>query len=254
LQQYYLRARYYNQNTGRFSSLDPFAGSNFDPQSLHKYAYVYSDPCNNADPLGLLATSTLELQAVQVIITGLDLLILSTLLVVGYAVDLQLNDVMAELEIQHFVERHQDGSGITQTEYDELERTVRKTTNKSRRKMYLHYGFIQFAIPMLLNGLFDDRPQFVTKTVYPFGWWAKWYMALPQVEIQDAIYIIRPKRGYNPTGPTIVQPIVDFAGRPLPGTGLEWKFTLGTGGKGTVFGPIPIPQGHPPVWPWSAIW
>jgi RHS repeat-associated protein/prepilin-type N-terminal cleavage/methylation domain-containing protein len=52
LQQYYLRARYYNQCTGRFGQLDPFRGLNFDPQSLHKYAYAHDDPVNNIDPSG----------------------------------------------------------------------------------------------------------------------------------------------------------------------------------------------------------
>jgi RHS repeat-associated protein len=53
LQQYYLRARYYNQSNGRFNSLDSFKGSNFDPQSLHKYCYTHDDPTNGIDPSGL---------------------------------------------------------------------------------------------------------------------------------------------------------------------------------------------------------
>ncbi|MFZ2872494.1 RHS repeat-associated core domain-containing protein, partial [Zavarzinia sp.] len=52
LQMQYLRARYYDQNTGRFASLDPFGGNNYDPQSLHKYAYAHGDPVNNIDPEG----------------------------------------------------------------------------------------------------------------------------------------------------------------------------------------------------------
>jgi RHS repeat-associated protein len=52
LQNYYLRARYYDPETGRFNRLDPFAGSNYDPQSLHKYAYANCDPVNEWDPSG----------------------------------------------------------------------------------------------------------------------------------------------------------------------------------------------------------
>jgi RHS repeat-associated protein len=40
---YYLRARYYNPNTGRFLSRDP---------SLHKYLYAGGDPVNRIDPSG----------------------------------------------------------------------------------------------------------------------------------------------------------------------------------------------------------
>jgi RHS repeat-associated protein/fibro-slime domain-containing protein len=53
-QQYYLRARYYNQNNGRFNRMDPFAGNNFDPQSLHRYTYVQNNPVNGVDPSGRL--------------------------------------------------------------------------------------------------------------------------------------------------------------------------------------------------------
>ena len=51
-QQYYLRARYYDQNTGRFNRMDPFAGNNRDPQSLHKYLYAHCNPVMIVDPSG----------------------------------------------------------------------------------------------------------------------------------------------------------------------------------------------------------
>jgi len=51
--QQYLRARYYDATTGRFNRLDPFAGNNQDPQSLHKYLYTHGDPVNGIDPTGL---------------------------------------------------------------------------------------------------------------------------------------------------------------------------------------------------------
>jgi len=50
--QYYLRARYYNQNNGTFNRVDPYAGNTQDPQSLHKYAYVHNNPVNATDPTG----------------------------------------------------------------------------------------------------------------------------------------------------------------------------------------------------------
>ena len=48
----YLRARYYDQGTGTFASLDPFGGNNEDPQSLHKYSYCGADGVNGVDPTG----------------------------------------------------------------------------------------------------------------------------------------------------------------------------------------------------------
>ena len=48
----YLRARYYDPNTGRFNQLDKFLGSFRDPLSLHKYLYTHGNPINNVDPSG----------------------------------------------------------------------------------------------------------------------------------------------------------------------------------------------------------
>jgi len=52
LDNYYLRARYYNQNSGRFTQMDTYMGSNQDPVTLHKYLYANVDPINNIDPSG----------------------------------------------------------------------------------------------------------------------------------------------------------------------------------------------------------
>jgi RHS repeat-associated protein len=49
---YYLRARWYDQQTGRFNRIDPFVGHKQDPQSLHKYLYCHANPVNNVDPSG----------------------------------------------------------------------------------------------------------------------------------------------------------------------------------------------------------
>jgi RHS repeat-associated protein len=50
---YHLRARHYNPDRGRFTSMDPFPGFMEDPLGLHKYLYVHADPVNFVDPLGL---------------------------------------------------------------------------------------------------------------------------------------------------------------------------------------------------------
>jgi RHS repeat-associated protein len=49
---YYNRARYLNPQTGRFWTMDTFAGNNEDPLSLHKYLYGADNPVNNIDPDG----------------------------------------------------------------------------------------------------------------------------------------------------------------------------------------------------------
>lgn len=67
---YHLRARHYNADRGRFTSMDPFGGWIEDPLSIHKYLYVNADPVNFIDPLGLAALferATLTRIAMQII-------------------------------------------------------------------------------------------------------------------------------------------------------------------------------------------
>jgi RHS repeat-associated protein/uncharacterized repeat protein (TIGR01451 family) len=49
---YYNRARYYDQRTGRFWSMDPKEGDDQDPMSLHRYLYAANNPVNFTDPSG----------------------------------------------------------------------------------------------------------------------------------------------------------------------------------------------------------
>ena len=49
---YYMRARYYDQQTGIFVSRDPFAGDPQAPQTLHRYLYASNNPVNFSDPTG----------------------------------------------------------------------------------------------------------------------------------------------------------------------------------------------------------
>ncbi|WP_341502516.1 putative Ig domain-containing protein [Gallaecimonas sp. GXIMD4217] len=53
LEQYYLRARYYDQASGRFTQQDTWMGNNHDPITLHKYLYGNADPVNHTDPSGM---------------------------------------------------------------------------------------------------------------------------------------------------------------------------------------------------------
>jgi RHS repeat-associated protein len=49
---YYLRARYYKPDTGRFWTMDSFAGRQEEPLSLHRYLYGWDNPVNMDDPSG----------------------------------------------------------------------------------------------------------------------------------------------------------------------------------------------------------
>ncbi len=64
-QNYYLRARLYNQNNGLFNRTDPYSGNHYDPQSLHKYLYVHCNPINGFDPSGRLFSTPYHGRIVQ---------------------------------------------------------------------------------------------------------------------------------------------------------------------------------------------
>jgi len=57
---YYLRARYYDQGVGRFTSQDAWQGNIFEPASLHKYLYANCNPVMFVDPSGEFSTSVTE--------------------------------------------------------------------------------------------------------------------------------------------------------------------------------------------------
>ncbi|WP_419095338.1 RHS repeat-associated core domain-containing protein [Aeribacillus kexueae] len=49
---YYLKARYYDADTGRFLTRDKFHGFEDDPKSLKQYAYAHGNPVRYMDPEG----------------------------------------------------------------------------------------------------------------------------------------------------------------------------------------------------------
>lgn len=52
LNQYYLRARYYNQGVGRFTQQDTWQGNRSNPITLNKYLYADARPTYYTDPSG----------------------------------------------------------------------------------------------------------------------------------------------------------------------------------------------------------
>jgi len=66
---YYLRARYYNPEIGRFITADPVEGNIYEPLSLHKYLYANLDPVNKIDPSGEQWISTTTLLYISTVIS-----------------------------------------------------------------------------------------------------------------------------------------------------------------------------------------
>ena len=69
---YYLRARYYKPDTGRFWTMDTYDGNNEDPLSLHKYLYCQGNPIMGFDPSGHDDVNLVSVTAASGIGTTLD--------------------------------------------------------------------------------------------------------------------------------------------------------------------------------------
>lgn len=54
-EQYYLRARYYDPATGRFTARDTFAGFSMYPSSLNRFGYTGNNPASDLDPSGRMS-------------------------------------------------------------------------------------------------------------------------------------------------------------------------------------------------------
>jgi RHS repeat-associated protein len=57
---HYFGARYYDEETGRFLSQDPYLGEANTPPSLHRYLYAYANPLRYLDLTGYKVTMTTE--------------------------------------------------------------------------------------------------------------------------------------------------------------------------------------------------
>jgi len=64
---YYLRARYFNQSSGRFVTMDGFEGDNGEPITLHKYLYAGNNAVNFDDPSGNCISCTLAFVTSEII-------------------------------------------------------------------------------------------------------------------------------------------------------------------------------------------
>jgi RHS repeat-associated protein len=60
---YYYRSRFYDADLGRFLSADRYSGTQDDPLSLNRYAYVKNAPTRFVDPLGAAAEERSQAQS-----------------------------------------------------------------------------------------------------------------------------------------------------------------------------------------------
>lgn len=72
---YYMKARFYDPQTGRFLTEDPFGGTPFEPASLHRYLYAYGNPTVYVDPSGECVGELQRTELCQAIARALEFVI-----------------------------------------------------------------------------------------------------------------------------------------------------------------------------------
>jgi len=245
---YYLRARLMNPLTGRFWSMDSYEGNNPDPASLHKYLYGAVDPANRIDPSGHdTLTLTEQTLVTQIIATAArDALVTIGILLMAYDTFDMIQEQTGIRAIETTVAAT-SSYGISQDEFDDLDARIARTKTLRRKpRLYLTYSFQKYALGMVGLGL--RAPSWATRTAFPTGWEAKKRLGMYREGPRDAVYIVWPRTGVGIYGPNTVRGRWDEFTTPpiwLPGGADEYFFEFGSGGPGTVFGPIPLPPGSP---------
>ncbi len=256
---------YYNPRVGRFSRMDPYTGQKAQPQSLHKYGYVHNNPVNRTDPTGMFALMTQptvwssqaqlrEIDTKTSITVGERILhgIYTSFMTYQFVSSAyNLDRLTVVQEVQSFVdEKKTSTEPMTQAEFDRLEERIRrKRRGIYRKKLYLHYSFGDpETMESLLGGLapagvYNPEGSYATRDVYLTGWEANNKLAMPpdKRDPRNSIYFVIPRYGYGPTDSRRVVGRHGWEGR-----GYEYIFGSGSGGPGTVAGPIPIPVGTRP--------
>ena len=97
LSDYYLRARYYDTSSGRFTRRDTYEGSLDDPLTLHKYIYANANPVSFIDPTGLSAFS--DYNSSSLTVAGL----IAAILLVSYEFSRQIGGFSTREDIDDFI-------------------------------------------------------------------------------------------------------------------------------------------------------
>jgi RHS repeat-associated protein len=97
---YYLRARYYDSDTGRFTRRDSYEGSLSEPLTQHKYVYANNNPISFTDPTGLSAWADYNSSSLAVAA------LIAAILLVGYEISRQIGGFSTRDNVEDFIDLH----------------------------------------------------------------------------------------------------------------------------------------------------
>ena len=153
---YYLNARYYNPEDGRFMTEDTYRGEIMKPETGHLYVYCANNPVNYVDPSGHFAIAVPVL--VKLVLVGGAVIYVSyssmekiivrrqDMLEEGFLIEVQFSDGLQQKLIRHGIKQSQHGKnnvrktgGKPSNKREEIrEQKARGERNKRKRKGYKH--------------------------------------------------------------------------------------------------------------------
>jgi len=217
----YHRARWMDPSGGRFLSSDPFMGRVGSPLSLHRYLYAGDDAVNNADPSG----EDFSLAGISASISMNA--VLSTLATVGRVAMAAAITCEARLMTSFF----EPASPF-------------RTQGLCKTRWFNHYTYSKFVSSIKDDQELNTRSGwvFLTTDTYLSGKEAKAKLALPNPEPPDGYFRI-PESALDsePLGPTVVAPMMDYAGVIQPGGGTQYWATAPVSTRAAFWIPVLFP-------------
>ncbi len=186
----YLRARYYNPNTGRFISRDSVTGDIGDPLSLNLYTYCANNPILYVDPSGNSATA---------LVNVLEKIAKETTKAIGMALSdgplPGVGDALAVTSIAYAV----FDSGLLSKAYNAFDNAAQRYLASQKSVGRNSLGDI----------FFSDSTTYVPNLQ---DWYASWSDALPQTSAQEeSLTVAKKKTTFLPP----MKPLVFFPENPV---------------------------------------
>jgi RHS repeat-associated protein len=155
---YYNRARWLDPRVGRFASPDSFAGSIFEPGSLHKYLYVENDPVNTTDPTGRISLVQLQVVAYNLAVT----LALAVPRFLGFLEVFTVVISLALIGIEHLPEdyvnpNHGTNNPVAPYEVDDYDDLLRRAQFNKQTDVFQQHHAPQKAIALQVIRGYDPK-------------------------------------------------------------------------------------------------
>ncbi|ABC28923.1 Rhs family protein [Hahella chejuensis KCTC 2396] len=156
LDQYYLRARYYDQNQGRFTQMDAWEGESYRPTTLNKYIYADNDPISKLDPTGRYSVSLSGMGTAFNVSGVINTIGISAILAYEYDSNSTIdNSIFSDLEV---ISAHASVKSKADAKANQLSLEVQKAISATSESEGWH---AHHTVPVYTCGAVEQSPNMV---------------------------------------------------------------------------------------------